>query len=296
MLKMTSKSQISVFLVIVLIILGVVIIATQIQNQATKEPSISSLQVTPTLEMQQYVESCLQDVGERAIRYVMLQGGYYYPPDASTSYFDVDVATYWDHGDNLMPGRDEIEQELAFFVEDNIAYCLRDFIDFESQGYVIEASPGLYSFAKESDDYEVQRILRDLAKRESETFMHASSVITGTGVLFTLQSPIIIDKGDGQYSVESFNALVGINLNKPLQIAEYLMISQQEAPDYVPLDALAELAYANDFRFEIVHYDQNQVIVGLFFKQPLKDELVYAYSNRYDWQDLGELNLEGPQT
>jgi len=251
---MPTKAQLSVFFIIAIVIVAAFVAVTFISKEDTKTEIPTN---DFSISFQSYVENCLRAVGEQAIYENSLQGGYYSLPEQTLPFFLAYVPYYWYNKTNLMPSKETMEFELAYYVYDHIAQCLNNFEPFEQQGYQITAN--------------------------NEPIV-AASVLNGK-VSFAFDYFVEISKGESKKTFSGFNTDVPIDLLRATGYVAQIMEEQEKYPNESPISFITLLAEQNNFSFEIVDENESDAVYGLIFDVPGKQPLVYGFAAHYDWSN-----------
>ena len=256
---MRKNAQLTIFMGIGLIIM----LALVLLSYSGSDPGSSG--ASPGVDaagIRGFVESCMSRVGEWAVYDVALQGGYYAAPELSAPFFYMDIPYYWHNETSFVPSGQEIEKQLALYVFDALnSSCLDDFAPFREQGYSVTG-------ARLDNPSEI------------------SAAIVRGGVDFSLAHPFRFSRGESSISVDSFHAVVPLDIGKARDLGGMFIEEQRKHPNEIPLSAFAVLANSNNFTFGITYLSEDEIIYSLNFDVPHKEPLTYAFVGRYDWSDL----------
>ena len=118
-----KKGQLTIFIVIAIVIIGLVIgffiISKQQEKKGVFVPDVESVK--------QFVESCIEEAGNEIIYNVGQRGGYLFPPEFSTA---SGIPYYYSNGKSYMPSKEQVEQEISTFVNLKVFFCTKNFINF----------------------------------------------------------------------------------------------------------------------------------------------------------------------
>ena len=150
---MAKKGQITTFIIlgmVILIAFAFVLYARNIQSK-------SQIENTKTFETEfsainEYVTSCLKDVGYESLRITGLGGGYTYVPII----LEIKNTSYWYYNVvNLQPFLPVIEQRLNDYINSNLTKCT-NFDVFTNQGFVIKYDQPTTITAIAEDDVSIK--------------------------------------------------------------------------------------------------------------------------------------------
>ena len=77
-----------------------------------------------TAEIQNFVQECLDDSLEKVIYRIGENGGYYFPSKISTPLLDVPY--YLKNNQNLMPSKEEIQDQISRGIEKELFLCVEN--------------------------------------------------------------------------------------------------------------------------------------------------------------------------
>jgi hypothetical protein len=131
----SKRGQISTFIIIGLIILGIFLFILAIRSDLFKTMMPSSNSVIP---VQKYVEECVDRTSKYGVYRMGMQGGYLMMPN---DYFRNDVfeVSYAYNDEKKFLTLDEMRQQLETFILVNLPGCLDDFRSFRNEGFNIQA-------------------------------------------------------------------------------------------------------------------------------------------------------------
>lgn len=136
---MKKRGQITVFIVIGIVILfavGFVLYAATIQEKLRQF-------TTKETEIEQFIGSCINDVSKEAIQRIGVTGGYLDVPQEiqinPRSYLsfapntEPKIPLWYYRGEQRIPSRKSIEQQISRYVSSNINTCINDFAAFKDR-------------------------------------------------------------------------------------------------------------------------------------------------------------------
>ncbi len=118
-----KRAQITIFIILAILIIAGVVLFFIFKGGIEKEEIISP-EVAP---IQNFVEECIYDSGENALYFIGLHGGYYLPPQFSTS---LGIPYYIKGNKTLMPSKENIENEISKYIDDALPLCVGNFTEF----------------------------------------------------------------------------------------------------------------------------------------------------------------------
>jgi len=242
-MKKGVKAQVSVFIIIAIIIVVVVGIYFFIKGDLKQE--IDS-HVQPIYS---FVESCLKETAENAIVYVSERGGYYNVPELSFN----EVPYYLYNGEGYIPTKDEIEEQVSFYVNNNLDSCINEFEDFP--------------------DFEIGQ-----DEVESEVKIKDEKVV------FKIKYPLKISKGENSYVFEDFETEVFVRLGVVYNAVDNLLLNEIDDPGSVCISCINYFAKENDLIINSMNYDDFILFSVIDEKSKIKNnDLVFSFINKYDF-------------
>lgn len=127
---MKRKSQVSLFMIIVVILLIIFGIASFIVA------GINPLSKPDISEVNNYIENSLRLTAKYCLNKIGLQGGYYEHKNyLEKQYSDVEYAY---NGENVFLSQDELKTEIENCIKDVMPLCINDFKRLRTMGYQIQ--------------------------------------------------------------------------------------------------------------------------------------------------------------
>lgn len=244
-----KRGQVSIFIIIGIVILAVISVVLYLTAEVPIEEldiGLSPLE-SSAKSVQTYVEGCLESIGLEAIEYIGSHGGYYNIESISE---EVNTAYYFYLGENIMPSKGDVQEEIADYIDDNLFLCLQDFAIFEEQGLAVEYEDPL-----------------------------SAAIIDEDNVFVTLNLPITITIEDGQKQLDEFDAEIeNINLGKMIDSASVIIASQEEDHDNICMSCIFKEMAKNDFKMELENFGEDTIIFSMLDNST---GLYLIYANKY---------------
>ncbi len=231
---MFKKGQITLF-----ILLGIAIIiavgTTIVVKQKSSVDTVPSRIAKTSLEsdkIKNYVNNCLQQVSEKGIRLIALQGGYINARgdnkyneqgdgfSSKTHYFFSNLALpyLWFEKKSQLRPVDDIKTKLANYVVIEMQNCL-NFSSYESQGYKIK-KPDIWQIKSE---YE-----KGISVNYSSTKVKADAIFSDEAVFVNLKYPLFFERGETKTEVIDFSVSIPLRLFLLYNIANKLLKNSLE--------------------------------------------------------------------
>jgi hypothetical protein len=235
---MEKRGQVTVFIILAIIF----IVGIGVFFFVRSDISIGGEKVNPDVQpIYSSVENCLKEVGEDAIEYVGQTGGYFTLPELST---ETSIAYYVYENKNLMPSKEEVEEEISTYVDAMLYFCNNEFSNFP--------------------DFEVE--VGDIK---------TSAKIKEGKVVFNSKIPLSISKGDKTYTFDDFkNIEVASRLNTIYEMADDIT-EEEMSSEGTCISCLIDWALEKDLFVEMNDYDEGVIIFTL------RDESVQINNNDY---------------
>jgi len=204
---MKKRGQVTVFVIVgILVILAFLLFFYLIEKTTIFTPDVVIPQeVAP---VKRYVESCVQDIGEKTVIKLGMQSGYVEIPEEIAmnpgAYISVGgpiKLPYWYlNGIDTSPTLANMQSQISDYVSKNLKSCLRNFSDFDE--FIIEE------------------------KGEIKT----KTVIAEEEVVITIDYPLVIKNkmGDKITTLSKYAASVPVRLKKIYRLAKEIMKSENK--------------------------------------------------------------------
>ncbi len=204
---MKKRGQITVFVIIgILVILGFFIFFYLREKTTFFSPEVVVPQEIAPIK--RYVESCMQDIGEKAVIRLGMQSGYVEVPEEIAmnpqAYINVGGPVklpYWYlNGNDISPSLSTMQSQISEYVSENLKSCLKNFSDFDE--FIIEE------------------------KGEIKT----KTVIAEEEVVITTEYPLVIKnrKGDKITEWSLYTSSVPVRLKKIYRLAKGIMNAENK--------------------------------------------------------------------
>ena len=286
-LEINNRAQVTIF-----IILGILIIAAIAAFFTFKLGNVNTQFIDGNVDpvarpVYNFVTECVRKVGDDAIYQIGKTGGYVIPPQPKMKFEDIlnddGIAFYlYDSGykiesndnlgsiapapgipapsdtnevivkENYIPSKEKIQDELSKYMDSFIYFCTSDFKQFPS----FNVSSG-----------------------EAKT----STKIENGKVIFDVDYPLQISKGNKVYSIKKFEAIVTVRLNEVYSLTSDIMEEQMEKPDAICMSCINDISTKYDMKVKMMDSEEGIVFVVLDEKSKInnKDYLFY-FANKYD--------------
>ena len=241
-----KNAQLTIFIIISILIVAVVVLFFSLRGTLQKEKPVSP-EIAP---IKNFVQTCLDDSLEDVVFKVGENGGYYFPPKVSTPVLEVPY--YIKDNKNLMPPKENIENEISRGIARELIFCLEDFSLFP--------------------EYEITK-----GKMNSPEV-----VIESERVFVEVNYPLTIQKGGSKSKIEDFSSEVPVRLGIVYDAVAEFINGEIENEEYCA-SCLLESLIKNDLYVNSFDYDENIKIFILrdFNSKINKKEFILNFANEY---------------
>ena len=244
-LSKSKRSQLTIFIIIAILIIAVVALFFVFRGGIQKEKPASP----ETAEINSFVQECLDDSLEEVVFRIGEGGGYYFPPKISTPLLEVPY--YIKNNKNLMPTKQDIENEISRYVKRELVLCIGNFAQFP--------------------EYEI-------TKGE----MTAETKIESERVLVDVKYPLTIIKDETKSKIEDFNSEIPVRLGIVYDaVAEFVGQELETGVEGTCVSCLADISVKKDLYASVFDYDNRTsiFIISDFNSKINKEEFVYIFAN-----------------
>ncbi len=243
-----KRGQLTIFIIIAILIIAVVGLFFVFRGGIQKEKPVSP----ESAPIKNSVQECLDDSLEDVVFRVGEGGGYYFPPKISTPLLEVPY--YIKDNKNLMPSKEQIQDEISKYVKRELFLCLGNFALF-------------------SPEYEITK-----GEITSETIIELERVIVDVNY------PLTIKKGDSKSKLENFNSETPVRLGIVYDaVAEFVNEELETNEEGICVSCLFDISKRNGFKISYPNYDDKTYI--FIIEDPIskinEDEFVYVFANEY---------------
>jgi hypothetical protein len=255
-----KKGQVTVFIIIGILIIGIVggiIWFTKEDrgdvdyfNQADIKPLLNNIESS--------ILDCSEIVSKDALTVIGVQGGYYNKPAESLDIGWAFIPYYYNEGSYLMPGREKIENELEDYGNDFIFECLDslNFEDFELSYSKVDTDVGI-----KDDSVDFKFDMSVTIKREDKR------------IRFDLED----------YPVSQTSALSDI-----LDIADYITESHKIDPKMYCISCVLDLAEERDVYVQNAKIDENSMYIIIGENRTSEEPYLFGFMNKYTGDEVSD--------
>ncbi|MEK6859834.1 MAG: hypothetical protein AABX54_03395 [Nanoarchaeota archaeon] len=248
---MKKSGQITIFIIVAIILIIVIIFFFILRYQENRDLDNNQRVIYD------YVYNCVGLVSEQGIFYIGIQGGYNQVPNPKSNYSLVEIPLYWKNGNTYLPKKNRIESEINDYIKDSLPYCINGFESFKNQDYIFDIS-----------DISVE------------------SSIEKNKIDVAVNFPFSVRKGKNVWKFEKFSAVLDSRLDKAINFSSMIISEQKKYPNSLPIGFIMNLANKNNFDFEIISLEDNEILIELVFDKDSGKPFAYAFINKYNWEEI----------
>ena len=235
-LKVKNKGQITIFVIIAIVIIVIIGILLFVSNKNLNPTNTNDASYN-------FVQGCLEQTGERALDYIGKTGGYYNIPEKSTEYAN---SYYFYDNKNIMPTKENIENETNLFVEDFGVDC-----------------------ASNNPQY-------GIINRGNVT---AKTKIYDDKIEIQVKYPITVEKSSKKINYENFNVEIPGRVGILYKASSEYIQGQVNNPEGICINCINDIANKYDIKFITYNYDNETIIFNLYDNNTkINNQSFYVYS------------------
>ena len=248
-----KKGQVAFFMVVGIVIIIIVLFFMYLTSQSYQKISgAESESLGEAFDVQPiklFVEGCIKEVSYDALYFLGRKGGSieFGNDELVTSYSIIDYL--YDKGENKVPEKQEMEEQLSIYVKEMLDSCLNNFTAFEA-----------YDF--------------------SYGEINVNSFLGEKDVLFDVNYPIKIKSGDTVHEISEFSIKIPVRLNYIRKMADSIVENQLNDPGWV------DITYMSDFgvNFTIFPYNETVLVYGIIDNESLvyNEPYLFLFANRFE--------------
>ena len=218
---MGKKGQITIFIIIAIVIVSVTILFFMLNKTEIESMSVN------VQNIHSYTENCIIDSAEKVFEKVGDTGGYYNVPENS---IEGKIPYYFIENSNTMPSLEILEREISKYMEREIFFCTKNFIDFPEEEITTE-------------DIEVK------------------TTIDPEQIIFDVEYPLTISDEESVIKIEDFenikiNYRYGVIINSIRNLIDASITSED-----VCITCAMEILEEEDLYMDINAYDEETTII-----------------------------------
>lgn len=259
---MHKRGQVTIFMIIgilILIIMGsfFLIKSYSEEKRVETEAEIIQQEIKMSAPVKQYIESCLDSTGKKALLFVGKHGGYYELPLQSDDFFLMPYYFY-DNKSHLI-SKKELEIQISNYINHELFFCVKNFVFFEEHGY-------------------------DIKQEDVST----STIIAKNKVILNLNFPVTLAKGDSVQNIFEFTTSINSRLGIVYEVIKELLEEQENDLASICISCGVVLGIEHDLRIEMNFIEEGEMMFTIVDEKfPIEQEpFIYNYINKYKFEEF----------
>jgi hypothetical protein len=178
---MAKRAQLTLFILLGLMIVAAALVYYFMSSRDSSSGLERLIEAPAEIQpLKLFVESCISEQLQQAVKDLPLQGGYYERPPLSTTYSGLTIPYYYHHEAlSQMPSEQVLGNQIALFLEDRLPDCIQDFRALRQGGFDIDAGE-----------------------------LSASALLAQGSVDAEISYPLRVRRNDFSYTIDRFSASV----------------------------------------------------------------------------------------
>ena len=249
-------AQTTIFIILAIVIVLSIAIASYfsyINNQKTLDRNFfASNEIKPSLNSLEFsMIDCSEDVSKDSLDLIALQGGYYNKPSNYINLGEIFIPYYYDENTIEYPSKQEVELELAKYIDDKFTTCIKN---INQQGF-------------------------QLSYENSNTIV----LIKQKSVEFQINLQITITKENHNINYEFIDHPITISseLQAILELAEFYTKSHLENPELYCISCVSDLAEKNDLLFDLIPITELTNLIVISESHTSPETYSFEFLNKY---------------
>jgi hypothetical protein len=246
MIYKIKKSQTTLFIILAVLIVGIMSSILIFGNHKQSENSLNSDYIYS------FTQDCVKQTAEDSVYYIGSTGGYFASPNLST---ESNIAYYLYNKNNYIPSKEQIEKELAKYVNQMLFFCTKDFIDFP--------------------DFQIKQ-----DKISSDV-----KILDGK-VVFNIKYPLSITKNNKTEQITNFESEIPVRLNVVYDAIQGIMYEQMKHTENICISCTSNIILDKDLYLKMNYLDSNRVTFKIIDKKSKiedKGDFAFNFANKYEW-------------
>jgi len=236
---MEKRGQLTIFIIIAIVVVAGAIILFSFYNPLkSQNPEVDAVY--------SFVENCIKTSGGEVILKIGEGGGYFFPPELST---DEGITYYYSDGKTNFPLKENIENEIAYYVNKKLSFCVGEFENFPELNI-------------------------------SQGQIESSAKILDDKVVLEVKYPLSVQAEEGVVIPEDFEVEIPIRFGVVYDSAKSFVEDSKES---VCLSCAADLIDANNLKIDMM-YDNSSNTIFVFKdeeSQVNNETFILVFANKY---------------
>lgn len=242
-LQNSKRSQVSVYIVISLIIIGGTFFYLYTQDYFRQETR--TVEVDPIYS---FVRECISEVGEEGIYMLGRQGGYFITPDPNIEdipYYQYEDKDYW-------PSRKKVEEQLGLYMDSLLPFCTDGFSNYP--------------------EFSVE-----------EKSITTKVTVDDSQVYFSIVYPLSITKDSQKFYLKNFDNKINVRLGLIHSLAGEIIHEQMKKTTAVCATCLYSLSEKNKLHINVMDMNETNTLLFVIRDEQSKildDDFHYYFINK----------------
>ncbi|MBU0536318.1 MAG: hypothetical protein KKE20_05095 [Nanoarchaeota archaeon] len=259
----TKRGQVTVFIIIGIILLAI-ISAVYYSVSRGSQVDVSDEVTIDTSSLSSFVTTCAKQTAQDAVIYTGQRGGLFtgisdIMPLSGDYYIynGIAIPYYFYEGEDKSLTEDDIKATLQQYMNTYLPRCTSGFQVFKQQGYIVE-----------------------------EGEISSTATLAEEQVIFDIQYPITLIKGDSRDSESAFNAKVNVMLPNIISAVNQYINDQNGKPNAFRLQHLIDNVWEKNLKFDAVDRGNGNVVISLIDENnPVKgNPYIFNFAVKYNWE------------
>jgi len=260
LIKKSLKAQVTIFIIVALLIIVGIVIFFVIRSGTELDFGFKDKNLVKDVydldpeywPLYNLVESCIIDTGYEAVEHIGSNGGYLKPVNSfNLEQINLSIPYYFDQGDNYMPSKERIENEISIYINENLKSCTFNFIGF---------------------DYEIK-----------EGKVDTRTEIFDDDIVFNVEYPIHVSDVNYNFTLRDFSIPIPVRLGIVYDVIATFMKNQIDYGNEICRDCFEGLIQNNlTVNSIITNTGKTSILFVKDKKSQIKGEdFTFIFANRY---------------
>jgi hypothetical protein len=253
---MARKAQTTLFMLLGVLLLIFIVLLLYLQSYSIDSQVETEEYTEIEAQIQNYVQTCIKETGEEALIFIAEHGGYYNLPELHDQ--NMLLPFYLYENESYMISKDKLSNQISTYINENLFFCLRNFMTIENMGY-------------------------DIKQGTIKTI----TTILDNQIILNVNIPISVEQDGTTTTLTTFSETISTRINTVYNSIEEFMQIQEENTNSICISCLTVLGIENDLRTEMIPLEDNKMIFIFIDEQVLINEQPFEYwfINKYRYQD-----------
>lgn len=241
---MNKKAQITLFIIIGIVL--IILVGLTLFSVGNINKSETKVEVGESASLKSFVEDCIKEVAIPALYLQGLQGGYIYSIDDSfvRQGSDYSISYLYNAGKTNVPTREKLQSEINKYINQNLNYCLDNFILYREKGYSIRVGK-----------------------------INTDSTVAINEVFIKVTYPVSLTKNDKTEAIDEFSTSIPVRLGYLNDISTEFINAVVQDPSKIDMTMLGRF----DVNVTIIPYNQDTILYSFYDEKSNIKEKRYLF-------------------